>query len=429
MNEKIRRFRPCALVIFLFCALTITQFWPAITGHANISKVHQLAEWDSIFDAQRSGQSMLMDPSLVYLMVPSYFLKASIWHSGHLPLWNQYSGLGCPLLADPQSLTLSPLHIPLILNPSLAAYNQVLVLEILVLGISTFALARSLNLGLIASTFAMTAIAFCPYERWYLELLGNGYCFIPLVFCLLLRLRHHTTPTQIWLAALGCAVMVLSAHPELSFFSIGLASLALLLIAAANKTLAKTAIALTATGFLTFMLAAPMLLPFLEYLSNSDSYKFGSGAPAVVRWQTLIFDLLQPGFGAASPTLGPSAALLIPLAFTAAKKHRALVYIFTGLVLFCIMITGKLFPLNLLLAKPPLTYLVVNYAFPTALLLTAILAAYGLQAALDSVNSSSNSGNSANSANSIDSATSTDNLKDSPASNNVLCPWAIAVSL
>jgi len=75
----------------------------------------------------------------------------------------------------------------------------------------------------------------------------------------------------------------------------------------------------------------------------------------------------------------------MPLAFASAKKHRSLVYIFSGLILFCIMITGKLFPLNLLLERPPFTYIVVNYAFPSALLMTALLAAYGLDTALSSV--------------------------------------------
>ncbi|MBS1997372.1 MAG: YfhO family protein [Cyanobacteria bacterium SZAS LIN-2] len=382
MNEKIRRHWPSVLVISAFCLATVVQFWPALSGSATISKVQQLAEWDSLFDAQKSGQSMLMDPSLVYLMIPYYLFKAGLLHLGQMPLWNPYSGLGCPLLADPQALALSPLHLPLIFSPGLTAYNQVLVLEILILALSTFALARSLKLGIIASAFAMTAMGFCPYERWYLELLGNGYCFIPLVFCVLLRLREEVSAGKIWLAALGCALMLLSAHPELSFFSIGIASLALLLYALVNKSLRKTFLALCATGALTFMLAAPMLLPFLEYLRNSDSYKFGSGAPAVVRWQTLIFDLLQPGFGGASPTLGPSALALIPLAFAAVKKQRSIVYIFCGLTVFCLFLTGKIFPLNLLLARPPLTYLVVNYAFPAALLMTAMLAAFGLDTAL-----------------------------------------------
>jgi hypothetical protein len=400
MNEKIRRLWPSALVPLIFIVCTIIQFWPALTGAANLSKVQLLAEWDSLFAAQSSGHSMLMDPSLVYLMIPSYLLKALLIHSGQLPLWNPYSGLGCPLAADPQSLAFSPLHLPLIFSPGLVAYNQVLVIEILILGLSTFALARSLKLGLFASAFAMVAMAFCPYERWYLELLGNGYCFVPLVFCLILGLRSNVTAAKVWLTAFGCAIMVLSAHPELSFFSIGLASVALLLYVIFDRAefaedakiqsesatykgrLRNACIGLAAAGALTFMLAGPMLLPFLEYLRNSDSYKFGSGAPAVMPWQTWVFNMLQPGYAGASPTLGPCALLLIPLAFCAPRSNKTLVRVFAGLAAFCIPLTGKMFPLNLILSHPPFSYLVVTYAFPSLIVMTAILAAFGLHTIL-----------------------------------------------
>ena len=377
------------LVPVLFCAGTFAQFWPALSGRINLSKLQQLAEWDSLFAAQHSGQSMFMDPSLVYLMLPYYWLKASLIKSGQLPLWNPYSGLGCPLAADPQALAFSPLHLPLLLSPGLTGYSLVLVIEILILGLSTYGLARSLGLGRIASAFALLAVAFCPYERWYLELLGNGFCFVPLVFWQILSLRRQPGLLKIWATGLACALMLLSAHPELSFFSIGLASLALLGMTIADReprqapeSKMRVILSLLAAGLFSFMLAAPMLVPFLEYLRNSDSYKFGSGAPAVVRWQTWLFDLLQPGFGGASPTLGPAAIVFLPIAFCAAGRKKLLVVVLAILTVVCLFITGKIFPLDLLLSRPPFTYLVVNYAFPTVLLLTAVLAAFGLDAAL-----------------------------------------------
>ena len=146
MNEKIRRLWPSALVVSLFVVCTIAQFWPALSGAQSISKVNMLAEWDSLFADQKTGQSMLMDPSLVYLMVPYYLFKAGLMHVGTLPLWNPYSGLGCPLAADPQALAFSPLHLLLILNPGLAAYNQALVLELIILGLSTLTVENCLIL-------------------------------------------------------------------------------------------------------------------------------------------------------------------------------------------------------------------------------------------------------------------------------------------
>lgn len=378
-----------ALPVVLYLLFVFVFFAGPLTGHGSLSKAHMLAEWDSLFDAQRTGQSILMDPSLLYLMIPSYLLKAQLIHSGQLPLWNPYTGLGTPLLADPQSLSFSPLHIPLLISPTMGMLNFVLALEVAVLGISTYMLCRVLKLSVFASMFAMIVASMCPYHLYYLELLGNGFCMVPLAFWMIFRLQGESILQRLkcaWLSALGLACCIYSAHVEMSFFAITLACLCKLLSNALDKNdrkkLGQDFIAIATTGVFTALLASPMLLPFIEFVKNSECYKFGSGAPAIIPWQAMLYNMLSPGYGGASPTLGPIAIPLILIA-RFSTRLKATVRAFGIVVLATIAVMTKLGPLETLFTYSPFSFIVVTYALPSALVMLTVLGACGLDKAIE----------------------------------------------
>lgn len=376
------------LAAYIFC-----YFIGPLTGHGYLSKACMLAEWDSIYDEQRTGNSMNMDPSLVYLMIPSYILKARLWQAGEIPLWNPYSGLGVPLLADPQSLALSPLHIPLIFFPQISTFNFILPMEVFLTGLGTYLLCRHLKLSLPSAIFAMMSAAFCPYFLYYLELLGNGFCMVPFTFYFILRLADSSekvespskasTLLKCALSGFGLAVGIFSSHVEMSFCTIMLASFVLLL----HTVLTKKAFfpifgRLLICGLFTFCFAAPLLIPFLEFVKNSQCYKFGSGAPAFIPWQTILFNGLSPGYKAASPSLGAIALPLAVLGVLSKGKHKQVIYTLAMAFTIALAVMAKCPPLDNLLTHAPFSFLVVTYALPAALLLLTLLAAYGLDSAL-----------------------------------------------
>lgn len=376
------------LAVYIFC-----YFLGPLTGHGYLSKACMLAEWDSIYDEQRTGNSMNMDPSLVYLMIPSYILKARLWQSGQIPLWNPYSGLGVPLLADPQSLALSPLHIPLIFFPQISTFNFILPMEVFLTGLGTYLLCRHLKLSLPSAIFAMMSAAFCPYFLYYLELLGNGFCMVPFTFYFILRLADSSekvespskanTILKCALSALGLAMGIFSSHVEMSFCTIMLASLTLLLhTVLTKKSFLPVLGRLILCGLFTFCFAAPLLIPFVEFIKNSQCYKFGSGAPAFIPWQTILFNGLSPGYKAASPSLGAIALPLAVLGILSRGKHKNSIYTLAIAFFIALAVMAKCPPLDNLLTYAPFSFLVVTYALPAALLLLTLLAAYGLESAL-----------------------------------------------
>ncbi len=391
------------ILVVLFIALFVgAVFFKTVLSGQPITKLYLLAEWDSVFRSLSTGQSLQLDPSSILLMVPYYMLVSRLWHNFEIPLWNQNSGFGMPLLADPQALALTPLHFAMAIDPSLRTYNLTLVFELAILSLGGYAMGRALGLSRPPSLFLALTLLACPYEQWYLELLGNGYCLIPFLFTAFLLAARRRTMASAVVAGLLAGVVVLSSHPELSFASIMFASLLLVCLVPfgygtrLQKSLAslrKSISLLTVAGAVAFCLCAPMLLSFAEFLANSDSYKFGNRAPAYVPLQTLIYDLVLPGFGGASPYLGVLACLCLPLAIVTifntmfkpgagrSWERRSLIVV-GGLSLIAWAVSSKLWPLGLLLTKRPFSYVVVTYFFPIVLVLVAAIAAFGLERAL-----------------------------------------------
>ncbi len=376
-----------ALLIILLSLAFALLFWKVVLAGASISRIHLIAEWDSVFDKFRLGQSQGMDPSLILLMVPYYLFVARSWNNGAVPLWNPNNGFGMPLLADPQSLSFSPLHLPLALSPHMHVYDLILVLELIIMAVGSFLLARCLGLARVTAVFCALTLSLCPYEQWYLELIGNGYCLIPFLFYLFINAAKRQTNGSATLAGIGCAFFLLSAHPELSLCAILFASLMVVLVVPTLQASLRT---LFMAGTVAFCLSAPMLLPFLEYLRNADTYKHSSGAPAFMPWQTYVFNMLQPGFGGASPYLGIIVPLALPMVapviFRIITKrsrirpfHRRVVMSMSILSVLAVLLTSKFGPLQSLLVIKPFSYLVVNYIFPVLMVFTTILAGFGLQ--------------------------------------------------
>src|SRR4029453_11947030 len=133
------------------------------------------------------------------------------------------------------------------------------------------------------------------------------------------RAARRPTPARSFLAGAAAAILILSGHPEISFFGIAFASLLLMLMLlwpdkneqasvkgaddqGCPATPSRWRLALTTVGIAAisaFCLAAPMLLPFVEYLLNADCYKFQTNYVAYVPWQAIVYNLINPGFGAA----------------------------------------------------------------------------------------------------------------------------------
>lgn len=415
-------------------AIVVLMFGRTVFLGESVSRLDLLARWDSIFSGFKSGTIVGIDSSSILFLAPYNFFVARLWRQGELPVWNSLSELGCPLLADPESAVFSPFNWLLIADPTLTSYNLLLVLKLIILALGTYLFARRLRLGQWSCVFAAVTAGFCPLNQWYLELIGAGYCLTPLLFWAFTRLADNVSgvgdfssssnPQKVPLgqrlssiatAAAVASLLLLTAHIEISFCAIMIASLWLVLVTAIGPNsqksnglnlvrhrLAICMLCLLGTGLITLCLAAPMLFPFLEYLSNSQSYKFASGSPTFVSPLALFLCLILPVYGGASAFLGVvaltclAAYLLKFFSWTnnplVAGRRLALGldqsnpglyerFRFPLLVVTAIVVslTCKIPPLGWLYKFPPLCFVVTQYFLHIVVLFLAILAAFGFE--------------------------------------------------
>lgn len=383
LNECMAYFGLCLLIAFFF--------FRTVFGGIPISKICRMAEWDSIYSAYVTGKSALCDPSIIHLLIPHYFLVADIWKSGNIPLWNPYNACGAPLIGDIQATVFSPMRLLFTIWPNMYTYNLHLVLLVVGACVFTFALSRQLGLSRWAAALAAIAYALCPYQLFYLELLsGPSYCLFPLAFFVFVRAAQRRT----WPSFAGCglvsALLIISGHPELSFFGILFASLLMsgLILTGAGaaygikETLKKRAASfifgLGLAGVIAFLFSAPVLLPFAEYLMNSDCYKYGVGVSAYVPWQCVAYHLLQPGFGSASPYLGIVAACLWPLSLFVRGKLGLIAKCIAAVAVAAFVLMSRVGPMDFVLQHPPMVWLVTVYCLPIYLLSLSLMSGIGL---------------------------------------------------
>ena len=129
----------------------------------------------------------------------------------------------------------------------------------------------------------------------------------------------------------------------------------------------------------SFCLAAPVLLPFVEYLINSDSYKFSIGGSTWIPWQGIAYNLIQPGFGGVSPYLGIITAIVLPLSIVVALKGQRMLLCLIASAVIALMVTARQGPFYSLFMAKPFNCLITVYCMPILLLLIAMISARGLE--------------------------------------------------
>lgn len=306
-------------------------FYKTIFLGQPVSRICLVAAKDVLFrQFLAPATEIYFDESASQLFVPYKFLTSIYLKNGWLPLWNPYAGCGTPFLADIQSYALSPWTLLFAALPNIRCLNLLIVGQVIAAAICTYALTRVLGASILASVLAALCYSLCPRQLEWTELLSAS--LLPLVFLSFAIVSKYGGKFGVIAAAAACSLLLVSAHPEVSFIGITHASLLLLLLnifkdmperSLQSKGI-RTALTLTAIGTLTVALSAPVLLPFVEFLKNSESYKFDSAhhVDAAFYWQWLLVNLLQPADRGDSPFLGAIVPLLIAPAFKGSTQRN-----------------------------------------------------------------------------------------------------------
>jgi hypothetical protein len=369
------------LCVSAILAIIFVRFFQTIVLAKPISRLFLVSVWDSLFYPNRVGHSLPVDYAAILLLLPYKFFVAEYWHHA-VPLWNQFNGFGMPLLADPQALVFSPMLLFFYLFPSLYTWNLTLVAILAVGAISTYFLCRELEFDFIAGLVSALLFVFCPWVQWQVEPLGAGICLTPFVLLFFARAGKRKSLWNTVIAGVAAAIDVLSSHPEVCFVTITFACLLMGLVAfyqdKSRFNLLSTLSRIALAGIVAIGISAPMLVPFVEYLHNGETYKFDRVAPTDISWQALVANYLYPFFSVSSPYLGPLSWLGLLVAVCFPKNNSRFWLPLFGCFAISTFAIAKLFPLNLILRIPPLSAVQPMYCFPEYLVFMSLISGLGI---------------------------------------------------
>lgn len=382
----------------LFCLLCLTVFVIAIFSSTifsgkDISRIGTVAHRDTLFGRLAKGNPDPMDTCTYQEHAPNYLLTEKIIAGGDLPLWNPYLGFGCPLWADSQVLAFSPITWLQAPFASLRLYNLMMVFHIWLGCVFAYSFARLLKLSPPASLLASMSYGLCPNLLYMFEWNRCQSAFFPLPFVGFALLWRRSTPLSIVVCSFLCTAMVVSGHAVPSFFAIFLASVMYFALSFGEpQTQAGSEFVKTPrivgnfllVGVLTLLLSAPFVVPFLEGVRASDTFKATQGyVRYIVRASALLPSLFYPFHGPGSVYAGAASIILAVSAPFISRRNRKHVVLLSTLALFTICILTRPGPFDLVFQLPYLNWFMVLYALPGLLLFIAVLAGAGFDALLD----------------------------------------------
>jgi hypothetical protein len=270
-----------AALLLVACGL----FWPLLLGQRHLVPFHVLVGDPALDGLDASADRpdwRFFDLSPVSKFYAEKHLAAAELRGGTLPLWNPYSALGVPLLADGQSQPFAPFFLPFMAWPNPWIYSLCLVVQLLIGGFGMALFLRRLGCGRTAVAGGALLFAFNPYTLNYLTYSDVwAYCWFPCVF-----LAAEATAARAaswWTLPVALALMGMSGHVEAAFLGAGSAYAYLLLrgrpSGGAESPEIRRWSGRLAVPAVAVLLSAWWIAPFLEWVSNSTSARFGHNIP------------------------------------------------------------------------------------------------------------------------------------------------------
>jgi hypothetical protein len=365
-----------AVLLVIAVIILVGCFGRTVLTGKEISKLPVLASEDQFFDnsLRFSVPRPRFDPSLYQFHVPFQLYVHEELKNFRLPLWNPCFGCGFPTIGELQYCTFSPFR-SIFQASNSYLYNLGIVIKCLIAALGTFALCRLFAFTTAASAFAGLAYALCPFVLRELEL-PNEVQFIPLLSAAFLYLTGSKSFLKATCLGACTSVALASMHPEFFFISIFNSLLTLLAAKTFQKSqdLSSQAKIVLTAGIVGIGFGAPLLLPFFELLSFSDSYKFHSATIQFVDFKTLIAGLITPVCAGGSAFAGAVVLLLASFALVAGGRRAFSIF---GLVLLYVVWASLPGPLLSMAEVKPLSLIPPRYMLAPMLLNVILLSAYG----------------------------------------------------
>ena len=342
--------------------------------------------WAPFVSAERLEAPALSDP--VWQFVPWLSFARRELAAGRLPLWNPHQDGGVPLLGNAQSALLSPLVWPVLLFGVHPGWNVSLLLRILLAAAGACAWLRELRRSRLASALGAVGFALSgPFIAWLEHPQTLSAAPVPLLLLFARRASREGDRRSILGLGFATFLVLAGGHPETQLMAALLASG----VVAVNARRARALWAPAGGALLGAGLAAPALLPFLEYFRLSEA-RLGHGrTPYTLAPRDLLRFVLPDVAGSnvieAAASVSLALLLLVPVGLWVRRREReVLFWAGTALLLLAVVYSN---PLSRALASStPVFWTRFLLLLPLAL---AVLGSAGLDAVRERIAASGRS--------------------------------------
>jgi hypothetical protein len=245
-----------------------------------------------------AGQNNI-DPNIGFTAQALGHRAAVDWLHGDLPWWNPYEGIGAPLAGEMQSAALFPLDAFNLLPGGQVFFR--ITLEISA-GIGTYLLVRRFTKKNLPAVVGGIAFAVNGTFSWLFHAPGNPVAFLPFLLLGIEWAREGAVERRRsgWvLIAVSLALSLYAGFPETAFIDAVLAALWLLvrLIGLSRQSIGWLVQSVAIGGAVGALLAAPILVAFVDYLPYADvGGHGGSFATASLGANTALPAQIMPYF-------------------------------------------------------------------------------------------------------------------------------------
>ena len=228
----------------------------------------------------KAHNSLLSDPVVQFL--PWFKLSRELIGSGHLPLWDIYSGGGLPLMANMQSQVLWPLSTFIYLLNFKVGLFLYAAGKLFLSGFFTYLFLREIKISKTVALIGGVGFMFAGFNVvWLMWPHTNAVFLLPLGFFLAERyFRTYQIKWLLWFS-LALALGIFGGHPETFFHIVVAVSVyiiyCLITYRRSWKDFAVQTCRWVGSGLLGLGLSAILLIPFAEYLRLSQALSDRSG--------------------------------------------------------------------------------------------------------------------------------------------------------
>jgi dolichol kinase len=335
--------------------------------------------------------SPFLDPNAGFTSQALGHLAAWDWVHGVIPWWNPYTGIGVPLAGELQpGAFFLPFSLLLLLREGVLW--QRIAMQIIA-GLATYALLRELGLSRLAAFLGGALFAVNGVIAWTPGP-AAVYCSSPFLPCLLWGIERARKPrggaASILAIGLAIAWSILAGFPEPAYIS-GLLALAwgVYRVASAPERwfFARRALGGFALGLLV---TTPLLIAFVDYLLQSDSFAVHTMSGKSLPWASLPPIVLPYIYGPLNVFVdtwgsfgGYTGALVLVMALAGVMQKsadRGLKLLLLIWVLLCWARNFGVQPITAIIDHVPLLSRAIFFRYVGAswILALTILAAYGL---------------------------------------------------